>query len=267
MCVCVCVCVCSPFFIVHTPLSRPLSKHTLKRNHTTHSTNPPPPQTSIDSIDPGAAAERAGLRLGDHIWEINGTYVRDRPHEAVIATLRQCSQGVRLLVRPTLRRLDVRSNAAGREGFPGFQLVQKGHSPLHISHVEEDGPASACGLQLGDQVWEINGRNVRAAPKAKAAAMVDESRQQDVPQLQLVVISTLRQVIVAGSPLGLNVAGEKPCHIAEIDAGGNAQRAGVRVGDVIWSVNGRSALNMTHAQVVDAIRSRQNRVELGLPLQ
>ncbi|EGD77070.1 hypothetical protein PTSG_07410 [Salpingoeca rosetta] len=226
--------------------------------------------TYVKSIDPAGAAERAGLRLGDHIWEINGAHVRDKPHDHVVSILRSCAQGVKLLVRPTLRRVDVRGTPGVSDGFPGFTLLQKGASPLHVSSVDEDGPAALAGLELGDQVWEINGQNVRTQSLAAARALIASEAQKGRDEgacLRLVVISTLRRVTLNDTPLGLNVSGEHPSRVERVDAGGQADTAGLRAGDIIWGINGRSALSLTHAHVIEAIRSRPQRVTLMVPLQ
>lgn len=221
---------------------------------------------SIVRIDPNGAAERAGLRLGDILLEVNGIYVGNLHHKRVVGILRKCSQGVRLLVRPTLRSIVFQLAPNFSRDLLGFSLMQKGKSFLHVCSLEEDGMASTAGLELGDQLWEINGRNVRSKTKEFTETLLEKVCAGEAACLRLVVLSTLRHVTLQGQMLGINITGERPPRIGNVDNDSIAERAGLRPGDVIWAVNGRNVLKATHSQVVNSIRACTTRVVLSVPL-
>ena len=48
----------------------------------------------VEEVDPGGPAERAGLKVGDRVIQINGTNIEADDHEDVIRRLRDCDKEV-----------------------------------------------------------------------------------------------------------------------------------------------------------------------------
>lgn len=48
----------------------------------------------MEEVDPGGPAERAGLKVGDRVIQINGTNIEADDHEDVIRRLRDCDKEV-----------------------------------------------------------------------------------------------------------------------------------------------------------------------------
>ena len=52
----------------------------------------------VEEVDPGGPAERAGLKTGDRVIQINGMNIEADDHEDCIQRLRMCEVEVLLLV-------------------------------------------------------------------------------------------------------------------------------------------------------------------------
>lgn len=122
-----------------------------------------PPQEGIPvfRVDPGGAAERAGLEPGDVITEIDGRPVgamrdfvrglRNSPPDARFR-LTVVREGKELTVPMTLQ-----------EGGMGVTLVTEA-AGVTISNVAPGSGAEAAGVQVGDILLEIDDRPVRDGP-------------------------------------------------------------------------------------------------------
>uniref|UniRef100_A0A672YYC6 PDZ domain containing 3b n=1 Tax=Sphaeramia orbicularis TaxID=375764 RepID=A0A672YYC6_9TELE len=144
-------------------------------------------------IEPGSPADRAGLRDGELLLEVNGEEVEPLEHEEVVNKVRESGAEVSLTtitfqglvfykklgLSPLLFCEDVtvkdlqnsKEGAAGPK--PRLCLVQKGsvgfgfnlgsspHRPgTFISLVCDGGPGQEAGLLRGDTLIEVNGQNV-----------------------------------------------------------------------------------------------------------
>ena len=223
----------------------------------------------VREIVPGAAAERAGIRLGDQLWAVGDTSVRDvdaATVEQILAEAAAKAPHVNLLVRSTLRRVLVPYTARGY----GFSLMRTGgeHVPARVQGIRPEGPAALSGLVLGDEVWRMGGEKVKYASLSALRAHI-HAAQGERADLDLVVVSTLRTIDLVqqkGARLGFSLSGSSPVLISAVDVGGQADRAGLRRGDAIWAVNDVQTISASHAKVVDLLLRHSGRVRLSVSL-
>jgi len=169
----------------------------------------------ISQVQPGSAAERAGLKQGDIITALNGvaidstntfrnqvaatppgsevklTLLRDGREQQVSATLGE--------FRPESDREDAESGGdgsgsqrdTGKLGISVEPLTPDLASQLRlpatvqglvVSEVEPTGPAADAGIQQGDVIEKVNQRPVRSVTDLKTA--LDQSRSR--PALMLI---------------------------------------------------------------------------------
>ena len=155
----------------------------------------------VRSVQPGSAAERAGLRRGDVITALNGQPVTDsnsfrnriagtQPGGEVTLTVTR--EGREQQLRATLAELPATANAREREGggnTPGAQpsgrlgITAEPLTPetarqmelpvntqgLVVTAVDPDGPAADAGLRQGDVIEEANRQPVRSTEDLRAA--------------------------------------------------------------------------------------------------
>src|SRR2546423_6282245 len=154
----------------------------------------------VNSVAPGSAAERAGIRQGDVITALDGqsvnetnsfrnhiaalapgsevtlTIVRDNREEKIRATLGE--------FKPETAQTGEEENAgpnSGGQGKLGISVVpltpeiisqlnlKAGTQGVAIDSVDAAGPAAAAGLDRGDVIQEVNRQAVRSAADLRAA--------------------------------------------------------------------------------------------------
>ena len=154
----------------------------------------------VSAVSPDSPAERAGLRRGDLVLEIDGQPVNDsnglrnqvsrhQPGTDVALTIQRDGQerrvDVRLAEMPrTADDGDDRSPASrGQGGRLGLSVEPaQGSRGVEVTGIDPDGPAAEAGLQQGDVVEEVNGTPVRSAADLRSAV----ARSKDRPALLLV---------------------------------------------------------------------------------
>jgi serine protease Do len=138
----------------------------------------------VSAVTPGSPAERAGVRRGDVIVEIDGASVADsnalRNHVARLqpgttTTLKVVRGGQERQVSVQLAELprtaqDESSRPAreGSEGGLGLS-VAPGQSGVEVTGVDPSGPAAEAGIRTGDVIEEVNGTAVRSASDLRSA--------------------------------------------------------------------------------------------------
>jgi S1-C subfamily serine protease len=164
----------------------------------------------VSQVEAGSAGERAGLRAGDVITEIDGRPVTEanalrnqvaamRPGTSVgLAVLRDggpLSLTARLGEREA-RRASAKATAGAEHGESRYGMAvapitpdvaeQMGLDPsargLVVTAVDPDGPAAEAGVRPGDVVKSVNGRGVTTAPALTDAL----AARTDKPALILV---------------------------------------------------------------------------------
>ncbi|HEV2764344.1 MAG TPA: DegQ family serine endoprotease [Pyrinomonadaceae bacterium] len=156
----------------------------------------------VRNVQPGSAAERAGLRRGDVITSLNGQPVLDsnsfrnriagtQPGGEVTLTVTR--DGREQQLRATLAELPAEANAREREGGgqtpnnaqPSGRLgvtvepltpeqarqfeLPANTQGLVVTAVDPEGPAADAGLRQGDVIEEANRQPVRSTEDLRAA--------------------------------------------------------------------------------------------------
>ncbi|CAL2032968.1 unnamed protein product [Caenorhabditis brenneri] len=134
----------------------------------------------------GAAAHDGRLKPGDQVLEVNGTSLRGVTHDQSIAYLRRTPPKVRLMiyrdVNLQLSLLDptqiynifeidlVKKTGRGL----GISIVGRKNEPgVYVSEIVKGGLAESDGrLMTGDQILEVNGKDVRGCMQEDVAAML-----------------------------------------------------------------------------------------------
>jgi Do/DeqQ family serine protease len=145
----------------------------------------------VSAVQPGSPAERAGLRRGDVILEIDGASVSDsnalRNHVARLkpgttASLKVVRGGqerqlsVQLAELPrTAKDEPAGPGRGGEEGGLGLS-VAPGQSGAGVTAVDPSGPAADAGIRVGDVIEEVNGTAVRSASDVRSALARSEGR-------------------------------------------------------------------------------------------
>lgn len=145
----------------------------------------------VGTVNPGSAAEKAGIKEGDVIIEFNDTPVRDSRHLQQLVAAQRPGSEVRVKVlrdgrERTLRaKLDDMSiimdtaaqtgNVQGGVGrIAGMEVttldpqmarqlgLPRGTTGVTVVDIEDGSPAQQAGLQVGDVILVANGRAVRS---------------------------------------------------------------------------------------------------------
>ena len=147
----------------------------------------------------------------------------------------------------------VNDNSLWPESF-GFSIA--GDAPVVVVAVLENSVAESAGLHVGDQILEINDKNVRGLSKEQAILVARRSKR--VPPA-LAVISRIRTFRLQRSrqfDFGLSLRGSKPVHVHSVTKNSPAYEAGICPGDMVIQINGRSVKRLS--------RNEANRlIELG----
>uniref|UniRef100_A0A8C6YY16 Na(+)/H(+) exchange regulatory cofactor NHE-RF1 n=1 Tax=Nothoprocta perdicaria TaxID=30464 RepID=A0A8C6YY16_NOTPE len=167
----------------------------------------------IRLVEAGSPAERAGLRAGDRLLEVDGDNVEAESHQRVVERIRAAAGAVRLLVVETLPG-EPRPGAGGadtaaaaepprREPSPaaervtgtgakelrprlccmkkgpngyGFNLhSDKSRPGQYVRAVDPDSPAEAAGLSPQDRIVEVNGVCMEGKQHADVVAAIKAS--------------------------------------------------------------------------------------------
>jgi serine protease Do len=167
----------------------------------------------VNSVLPGSAAERAGIRQGDVIVALDGSVVNEtnafRNHiaatapgtEVTLSVLRDNrEQKIRATLgefKPQSEQSEASDNAgpeATGQGKLGLSVIpltpeiaselslRAGTQGVVIDSVDSAGPAAAAGLTRGDVIQEVNRQAIRSAADLRAAI----DRNGNKPALLLV---------------------------------------------------------------------------------
>ncbi|XP_023288794.1 whirlin, partial [Orussus abietinus] len=175
----------------------------------------------ISRVEEGSVAERAGLRPGDTILEVNGTPFRAVTHEEALKMLKSC-RTLSMTVRGPA--LDPRC----RGGHPVWSSSGRQQS---CSWMDRQGrPASPPPLHP---------RDARYGPRTRKVELCIEPGQ------------SLGLMIRGGLEYGLGI------YVTGVDKDSVADRAGLLVGDQIIEVNGQSFEEATHDEAVQILKTNK----------
>ena len=159
----------------------------------------------VSAVNPGGAAEKAGIKPGDVITELNGKPITDSntfrntiastaPGTSVTLTVIRNGQSQQM--KATLGELSPQANEnapGGAQGGAGSgqlgitvepltpdiasQLnLKRGTQGLVITDIDPSGPAAEAGLQAGDVIQQVNQQQVRSAPDIASALQKSAGR-------------------------------------------------------------------------------------------
>jgi len=187
---------------------------------------PATPQPVVYYVEPGKAAEQAGLKPGDRIISFNGNddptwdaITGDAllsPGRALPVVVNRNGSEVALSITPTT--VVENGDAAGTLDF----VPDYGGLPVVIGSVTPDSPAAAAGLKEGDRFISIDGQDVRSSAQVTEYVRAHDKQkiaitvQRDGQNVQL--ITDERRI--DGNKLGFGVSERYPLHAATIASAG-----------------------------------------------
>ncbi|XP_057578374.1 whirlin [Hippopotamus amphibius kiboko] len=184
----------------------------------------------VSLVEPGSLAEKEGLRVGDQILRVNDKSLARVTHAEAVKALK----GSKKLV------LSVYS--AGR--IPG------GYVTNHIyTWVDPQGRSISPPSGLPQ-------------PHGSALRQHEGDRRSTLHLLQGGDEKKVNLVLGDGRSLGLTIRGGAEyglgIYVTGVDPGSEAESSGLKVGDQILEVNGRSFLNILHDEAVKLLKSSQH---------
>ncbi|KGQ71469.1 zinc metallopeptidase RseP [Chelonobacter oris] len=126
----------------------------------------------IGSVNTDSIAAQAGLQPGMQIRAIDGTAVEDWTHVNMLLTTKVGAPQVTLTLSPfgepqqpsVQKRLDLSGwqyDPQQQAAFTALGISPKsGEIELKVSKISEDSPAAQAGLQVGDTILSVNGRQM-----------------------------------------------------------------------------------------------------------
>uniref|UniRef100_A0A7M4E2X8 Na(+)/H(+) exchange regulatory cofactor NHE-RF1 n=1 Tax=Crocodylus porosus TaxID=8502 RepID=A0A7M4E2X8_CROPO len=210
------------------------------------------PGQFIRLVEPDSPAERAGLRAGDRLLEVNGYNVEQDSHQQVVGRIRAAASAVRLLVvdpgaaeprapapeapnnihtlSPSLQK-ELRPRLCqmkkGSNGY-GFNLHSDKNKPgQYIRAVDPDSPAEASGLCPQDRIVEVNGVCMEGKQHADVVSAIKAGGEET----KLLVVDVLtdeffRKCKVIPSEAHLTGPLPEPVVNGEPDQGGERRGSG-----------------------------------------
>ncbi|XP_026469789.1 whirlin-like [Ctenocephalides felis] len=229
----------------------------------------------ISRVEEGSVAERAGLRPGDSILEVNGTPFTAISHDEalkkctqMLKSCRHLSMTVRsppslpmhLQQQPSLQQqhVSIPSSHVGLPPIGGVLGTNSGTNPVVLSPsapIPVGAPFGGSAPGYGATVRQTScswmdrqGRPVSPPPDSSMG--IWSTRDRSVRRVEL--------CIQPGQSLGLMIRGgveyQLGIYITGVDKDSVAERAGLMIGDQILEVNGQSFLDVTHDEAVGQLK-------------
>uniref|UniRef100_A0A0A9VQ25 Whirlin n=1 Tax=Lygus hesperus TaxID=30085 RepID=A0A0A9VQ25_LYGHE len=176
----------------------------------------------ISRVEEGSVAERAGLRPGDTILQVNGTPFTNISHEDALKVLKSCRE----------LSITVRSTVPFTERSPPQQALPGG-APIQT------------------YTWvDRKGRPVSPPPRFR------QYHRDKLRKVELIVDpgQSLGLMIRGGIEYNLGI------FVTGVDKESVAERAGLLIGDQILEVNGQSFLEVTHDEAVSQLKCHKRMV-------
>ncbi|XP_023618807.1 whirlin isoform X8 [Myotis lucifugus] len=184
----------------------------------------------VSLVEPGSLAEKEGLKVGDQILRVNDKSLSRVTHAEAVKALK----GSKKLVMSVY--------SAGR--IPG------GYVTNHIyTWVDPQGRSISPPASL-------------PRPHSGALRPREGDRRSTLHLLQGGDEKKVNLVLGDGRSLGLTIRGGAEyglgIYVTGVDPGSEAESSGLKVGDQILEVNGRSFLNILHDEAVRLLKSSQH---------
>ncbi|XP_055908099.1 whirlin isoform X6 [Eupeodes corollae] len=214
----------------------------------------------ISRIEENSVAERAGLRPGDTILEVNGTPFTSISHDEALKRCVQILKSSRQ-ISMTVRAPPALNSAAPLHGFgpPSRDPTYASTAPLlqqsqSSSVVQQPPPFSGSlggpGSPPFRQTCSWMDRQGRPASPPMEYGGRRSDRRDRIRRVELLIEpgQSLGLMIRGGVEYGLGI------FITGVDKESVADRSGLMVGDEILEVNGQSFLDVTHDEAVSQLK-------------
>lgn len=143
---------------------------------------PSNPAPIVGFVKPGGAADVAGIKAGDRIVSFAGTEnpswdrVEDEalliPEKQVPITVERAGQRTELTIAPT------KVTEKGQSGGFLDMAPDAGTEPVVVGSVDATMPAASSGIQTGDWITSVNGKEIRNSQEMKS--LVGEAKDQPI---------------------------------------------------------------------------------------
>ncbi|XP_046867802.1 whirlin isoform X1 [Drosophila willistoni] len=209
----------------------------------------------ISRIEENSVAERAGLRPGDTILEVNGTPFTSINHEEALKRCVQILKSSRQ-ISMTVRAPPTLNSTAPLHGFgpPSRDPMYASMAPpLLPQNQAAAAAASAAGSGSGlpfRQTCSWMDRHGRPASPPMEYGGRRSDRRDRIRRVELLIEpgQSLGLMIRGGVEYGLGI------FVTGVDKDSVADRAGLMIGDEILEVNGQSFLDVTHDEAVGQLK-------------
>ncbi|XP_037904449.1 whirlin isoform X8 [Hermetia illucens] len=213
----------------------------------------------ISRIEEGSVAERAGLRPGDTILEVNGTPFTSISHDEALKRCVQILKSSRQ-ISMTVRAPPILNSTAPLHGFG-----PPSRDPTYASTVPLIPPPQSSALSSSSQQM-LGGGGPLSPPFRQTCSWMDRQGRPASPPMEYGGrrsdrrdrIRRVELLIEPGQSLGLMIRGGVEyglgIFITGVDKDSVADRAGLMVGDEILEVNGQSFLDVTHDEAVSQLK-------------
>jgi len=251
-----------------------------------------PSGTFVHALTPGGQAARHDVRVGDMLFSINGQLAVLSDHTRIIDVLRQSTgvvdiglmrkkgPGDSLAPVPRTVSVDV------ADGAPLGVVLATGYQSVGatVDSVSTGGRAEKTGeVRAGDVILAVGDQPCADWQHEDIVALIAEARaangtvtltlrEPDATALASASLDVPRTVVLQRSPsLGFGLQlytqdGTPGTRVKGVLAGGPAEAADVRQGDLLMSVQGQSTLDMPHEGIVQLLQGLQTvTLVLGAP--
>ncbi|KAK4878935.1 hypothetical protein RN001_007081 [Aquatica leii] len=183
----------------------------------------------ISRVEEGSVAERAGLRPGDSILEVNGTPFTAITHEEALKMLKSCRK-----ISMTVKSPAIPTGAMDGRGGPLYARQT-------CSWMDRQGRPVSPPVEY---------TKAGGIPPQRYGYSRSSSKDRSIRRVDL--------CIEPGQSLGLMIRGGVEYNlgifVTGVDKDSVADRAGLMVGDQILEVNGQSFLDVTHDEAVAQLK-------------
>ncbi|CBY38478.1 unnamed protein product [Oikopleura dioica] len=198
----------------------------------------------VEEVDAGGPAERAGLKIGDRIIQLDGTSVENASHEIVLAKLRNAPSQVSLLV------------TGGKSDTHYKNIVDfKTNRMDELKHAERPVPEQPIFFTKEGNKEEFY---VDEDDLVAGFSRVENSSGDNVPRL-----CDLVKLDSEGFGFFLAIDRNREAQtVKRIEEESPASRAGLKDGDRVLEINGVKCDAMGHEAVAELIKNSGNHVKM-----
>lgn len=224
----------------------------------------------IRKVEPGSAAEAAGLRAGDRVVAVNGANVEKETHHQVVQRIKALDSETRLLVvdLETDERLrSLKLTATENMAIVGGTLQSSSSASTPAPSPRPSTPSVPSsptkkrenGSVSKQPVQKPTRRSPSKAAKKEAQAQIEAEAQvvRALAETPTDLAPRLCHMARSETGYGFNLHSDRSRpgqYIRSLDPGSPADQAGLKPQDRLIEVNGVNIEGMRHAEVVSFIK-------------